>query len=77
MRIIGGDRVPCKVPQRGGNEGDWIDVRPRRRKALQQDFQGQNRDQDGQRLRDRDVFKVGQSRVRLAPREERYYKDFD
>jgi len=35
-----GGRDSSRVPQTGGNEGDWIDVRPRRRKALRQDHLG-------------------------------------
>jgi len=39
--------VPGRVPQRGGNEGEWTDVRPWRRKALWQVFWGQDRFQEG------------------------------
>jgi len=34
VRNIGGEWDSGRVPQRGGEDEDWIDVRPRRRKAL-------------------------------------------
>jgi hypothetical protein len=46
VRIIGADRVPGRVPQRGGNDGEWIDVRPRRRKARRHEVLGQDRFQE-------------------------------
>jgi len=53
-------------------------VRPRRRKALRQDLQGQDRlQEEEERLRVRKDFKLRQSRVRYDSREERYYGDFD
>ena len=48
VRINGEERDSGRVPQRGGNKGDWIDVRPRRRKVLRQDQLGQVRYQEGQ-----------------------------
>jgi hypothetical protein len=75
-RNNGGDWGPGRVPQRGGIDGNWIDVRPRRRKALRQDYQGQDRFQeDEERFRVKDDFKLRQSRVRYASRWERW--DFD
>jgi len=76
-RIIGGDKVPGGVPQRGGNEGQWIDVRPRRRKVRRQDFQGQDRFQEEERLRDRDNYKLQQSMIRFASRDVHFYGDSD
>jgi len=73
-----GDRVSSRVPQRGGIEGQWTDVRPRRRKALRQERQSRDRFQEEEeRLRVRKDFKLRQSRVRYDLREERYYGDFD
>jgi len=66
------------VPQRGGSEEQWIDVRPRKRKALRQVAQGQDRFQEEEdRLRVKDDLKLRQSRVRYASREDCYYRDFD
>lgn len=77
-RIDGGDRVPSRVPQRGGIEGQWIDVRSRRRKARRQDYQGQDKIQEEEeRLRVKEDFKFRQARVRYASREDRYYGDYD
>jgi len=73
-----GDRVSCRVPQRSGIEGQWIDVRPRRRKALRQDYEGHDKFlEDEERLRVKEDFKFCQARVRYASRDERYYGDYD
>jgi hypothetical protein len=61
-----GDRVPGRVSQRGGDDGEWIDVRPRRRKARRQEALGQDRFHGGDRLRNRDDYKLRESRVRNA-----------
>jgi hypothetical protein len=71
------DRVPGRVPQRGGNEGDGIDVRPRRRKALRHDFQGQDRFQDSQRRQNWNDYKLRQDRFRYSSRGDYYDGDFD
>jgi len=63
VRNVGGDRVPCRVPQRGGNEGVWTDVRPRRRKAMRHVFRGQDRFQEEKRHQNWDGYKLRQDRV--------------
>jgi len=46
VRNKGGARVPGRVPQRGGNNEGWIDVRPQRRKKLRHEHLGQDRSKD-------------------------------
>ena len=65
------------MPQRGGEDGDWIDVRPRRRKALRQVLPGQDRVHEGKRLRNGDGFKLRHERVRYSSRGDCYDGDFD
>jgi len=72
-----GDRIPGRVPQRGGNDGEWIDVRPRQRKVRRQKALGQDRLHEGDRLRNKDDFKLPQSRVRHASWEDRYFGEYD
>jgi hypothetical protein len=77
VRYHGGDRVPGRVPQRGGDDGEWIDVRPRRRKARRQEALGQDRLHGGERLKNRDDYNQRQSRVRYASWEDRYFGECD
>jgi len=75
VRIIGKERFQAGC--HGGGGGDWIDVKPRRRKALRQENQGQDRFQEQERVQNRDDFKLRQSRVRFAPWDDRNYGDSD
>jgi len=77
VRYIGGERDSGRVPQRGGEDGDWIDVRPRRRKALRQVPLGQDKFQEGKRLRNGARLQLRHERVRYSSRGDCYDGDFD
>ncbi|MCH86597.1 hypothetical protein A2U01_0007456, partial [Trifolium medium] len=50
-----GGRDHDRVPEMGGNEGDWIEVRPRRRKASRQLDDGFDRLRQRGRSRSRTI----------------------
>jgi hypothetical protein len=75
VRTNRGGRDPSRVPQRGGNGDDWIDVSLRRRKALRQGDRGQDRQRENKRRRDWDDGDNGQSRFRDSREEPRDYED--
>jgi len=77
VRKIGGEWDSGRVPQRGGEEGDWIDVRPRRRKALRQVHHGQDSFQEGKRHRKGGGSKLRHERVRYSCRGDCYDGDYD
>ena len=52
------------MPQRGGNRGEWSDVRSRKRKAQEQVVGQRDRHRDDHRHRGTRVRRQGQSRVR-------------
>jgi len=61
----------------GGDAGDWIDVSPRRRKALRQEGSGQDRYDRGDRNRQRDTYFNYQSRFTNDLWEDRYAGHYD
>ena len=60
-----------------GDEGDWIDVRPRRRKALRQDGSGQDRFKEGDRSLQGDDCAFRNDRFRVSSREDWYVGNSD
>jgi hypothetical protein len=76
-----GGRGPSRVPQRGGNGDDWIDVSPRRRKARRQGDRGHDKQRENKRHRDWDVGDNRQSRFLdsrevLSDFDDRFYSDW-
>ena len=65
VRYYRGGRGPSRVPQRGGNRGDWSDVRSRKRKAQEQAVGQRDRQRREQRHRGIRARRHGQSRVRV------------
>jgi hypothetical protein len=63
------------VPYMGGDGGNWIDVRPRRRKELRQDDRGQDRQREASRFDVRGDYGYRRSRFRYATREGRFSRN--
>jgi hypothetical protein len=77
VRFNEGDRVLGRVKQIGRNEGDWIDVRSRRRKALRREVLGQDRFEVCDRLRQRNDFEIRHARFMYSSRDDRGAGDSD
>jgi len=82
VHIAGGEeqqgvRGPGRVPPKGRDAGDWIDMRPRRRKALRQVGYGQDRYEEAVQLQKQGDWATRTSRFRVSSRDEWYVGNSD
>ncbi|AET02659.2 DUF4283 domain protein [Medicago truncatula] len=71
VRFVGRGRGPSRVPPKGGDGDDWLDARPRHRKAVRQAERGQVRLRESWRHRDWNDQAYQQHRIRDSREESR------